>query len=266
MADAGDRSQDSAKAKADAIALAEAEAAEAEALAAAARARARAIKLRRDAEAQARRADDQAADKDDRPETTEVAEAPDTTAETAEAPEAADTPAVVPTESTRGRLRVRGFARVLSAAAIITICALLGVNGWMLWHHHDVLQKRQHAAAFVAAAKQGVINLISLDFKKAKEDVQRILDSATGEFKDDFARRADDFASVIKDSKAVTEGSVAASAVESIAKDSAVVLVQANERVTNLAGAKDEPRAFRFRVSVVRDGDQLKISKLEFVI
>jgi Mce-associated membrane protein len=276
MADAGERPQDSAKAKADALALAEqaeAEAAEAEALAAAARARARAIKLRREAEARARAEDEQAADQEETQETTEVAEAPDITAEDAKATEAADTPktpgpsaaaetpepAATSSESTRRRLRVQGFSRVLPVAAIVTICALLGVSGWMLWHHHDVLQKRQQTAAFVAAARQGVINLTSLDFKKAKEDVQRILDSSTGEFKDDFARRADDFASVVKDSKAVT-------AVESMGKDAAVVLVLANERVTNLAGAKDEPRAFRFRVSVVRDGDQLKISKLVFVI
>jgi Mce-associated membrane protein len=64
----------------------------------------------------------------------------------------------------------------------------------------------------------------------------------------------------------VTEGSVAATAVESMGKDSAVVLVLANERVTNLAGAKDQPRTFRFRVSVVRDGDDLKVSKVEFVL
>jgi Mce-associated membrane protein len=136
----------------------------------------------------------------------------------------------------------------------------------MLWHHHTVLAERQRSAAYVAAARQGVVNLTSLDFNKAKEDVQRVLDSATGEFRDDFQRRADDFASVVKDSKAVTQGSVTASAVESMNKDSAVVLVLANERVTNSAGAKDDPRAFRFRVSVVRDGDQLKISKVEFVL
>jgi Mce-associated membrane protein len=136
----------------------------------------------------------------------------------------------------------------------------------MLWHHHTVLAERQRSAAYVAAARQGVVNLTSLDFNKAKEDVQRVLDSATGEFRDDFQRRADDFASVVKDSKAVTQGSVTASAVESMSKDSAVVLVLANERVTNSAGAKDDPRAFRFRVSVVRAGDQLKISKVEFVL
>jgi len=272
VADAGERPADSAKAKADAIALAEqaeAEAAEAEALAAAARARARAIKLRREAQAEA----EAEADKDAEY-TTTVVEAADDTAEAPETPEPSEEPepSAGSTESTSRRLRVpglsglSGLSRVLAAAVILAICGLLGASGWMLWHHHTVLAERQRSAAYVAAARQGVVNLTSLDFNKAKEDVQRVLDSATGEFRDDFQRRADDFASVVKDSKAVTQGSVTASAVESMSKDSAVVLVLANERVTNAAGAKDDPRAFRFRVSVVRDGDQLKISKVEFVL
>jgi Mce-associated membrane protein len=285
VADAGERPADSAKAKADAIALAEqaeAEAAEAEALAAAARARARAIKLRREAQAEAQAEAEAEAD-NDAEDTTTVVEAADDTAQAPETPESSEEsersepseepePPAGSTESTRQRLRVpglsglSGLSRVLAAAAILAICGLLGASGWMLWHHHTVLAERQRSAAYVAAARQGVVNLTSLDFNKAKEDVQRVLDSATGEFRDDFQRRADDFASVVKDSKAVTEGSVTASAVESMSKDSAVVLVLANERVTNSAGAKDDPRAFRFRVSVVRDGDQLKISKVEFVL
>jgi Mce-associated membrane protein len=255
MADAGDRPQESAKAKADALALAEqaeAEAAEAEALAAAARARARAIKLRREAQT---RADQDAED-------TTAAEAADASTETPGPPETS-------TELSRRRLPVPGIpglSTLLTAAALVAICGLLAASGWMLWHHHNVQAERQRSAAYSAAARQGVINLTSLDFNNAKEDVQRVLDSATGAFRDDFQRRADDFASVVKDSKAVTEGSVTATAVESMEKDSAVVLVMANERVTNSAGAKDDPRAFRFRVSVVRDGDQLKISKVEFVL
>ena len=265
MADAGKGPQDSAKAKADAIALAEqaeAEAAEAEALAAAARARARAIKLRREAEAQAGDGGEDAT-----PETPGATE----TTKAAEPAEKAESPST-PSESTPRRLRVprvaglSGLGMPLAAATIVAICALLGASGWMLWHHHTVAAERQRSAAYVAAARQGVINLTSLDFNNAKEDVQRVLDSATGEFKDDFQRRADDFASVVKDSKAVTQGSVRAAAVESMSKDSAVVLVLANERITNSAGAKDDPRAFRFRVTVVRDGDQLKISKVEYVI
>jgi Mce-associated membrane protein len=270
MADTAKGPQDSAKAKTDALALAEqaeAEAAEAEALAAAARARALAIKLRREAQAMAdEEAESGSADAD---------EAEDSADETSEAPEATETvetaEASAPTETAepepgRRRLRAPNLAHGLTIAAAVAICALLGVSGWMAWHHHSVVQERQRAAAYVAAARQGVINLTSLDFNKAKEDVQRVLDSATGAFKDDFQRRAEDFESVVKDSKAVTEGSVAATAVESMNNDSAVVLVLANERVTNIAGAKDQPRTFRFRVSVVHDGDQLKLSKVEFVL
>jgi Mce-associated membrane protein len=267
MADPGKGPQDSAKAKTDALALAEqaeAEAAEAEALATAARARARAIKLRREAQAQAdEEAEAAAADADEAEESADA---------TPEAPEAVETAAVPePTdaaepEPARRRLRAPNLAAALTIAAVVAICALLGVSGWMAWHHHNVVQERQRAAAYIATARQGVINLTSLDFNKAKEGVQRVLDSATGEFRDDFQRRADDFESVVKDSKAVTEGSVAATAVESMNNDSAVVLVLANERITNIAGAKDQPRTFRFRVSVVHDGDQLKLSKVEFVL
>jgi Mce-associated membrane protein len=257
MADAGDGPQDSARARADAIALAEqaeAEAAEAEALAAAARARARAIQLRREAQAQSdAEADADTTDSDE-------AEATDEAAETAETPE--------PTEFQPAgrRLRAPKVSLTLSITAVVAIVGLLGASGWMAWQHHYVMKDRQRAAAYVATARQGVINLTSLDFNKAKEDVQRVLDIATGDFKDEFQKRAEDFAAVVKDSKAVTEGSVAATAVESMNNDSAVILVLSNERVTNIAGAKDQPRTFRFRVSVVHDGDDLKVSKVEFVL
>ena len=267
MADIGKGPQDSAKAKTDALALAEqadAEAAEAEALAAAARARALAIKLRREAQAMAdEEAEAATADAEKAEESAdETSETPETV-ETVEAPAPTDT---AEHEPARRRLRAPNLAAALTIAAVVAICALLGVSGWMAWHHHSVVQERQRAAAYIATARQGVINLTSLDFNKAKEGVQRVLDSATGEFRDDFQRRAADFESVVKDSKAVTEGSVAATAVESMNNDSAVVLVLCNERVTNIAGAKDQPRTFRFRVSVVHDGDQLKLSKVEFVL
>ena len=282
MSDTGNPPQDSAKARADALALAEeaeAEAAEAEALAAAARARARAIKLRREAQAQAdAEAEDSttvteaADDGAEAPEPTGAAddvEAPDEDEPTESAEETDDAePAAESTqpESTQRARRWLTVSSVLTAAAIVAICALLGTSGWMAWRHHEVVKQRQDAAAFVATAKQGIVNLTSLDFHKSKEDVQRILDSGTGEFKDQFQKTADDFAAVVKDTNAVAEGSVTAAAVESRSTDSAVVLVLSNERITNSAGAKDQPRTFRFRVSVVREGDQLKLSKVEFVL
>jgi Mce-associated membrane protein len=257
MADAGDEPRDAAKAKLDALALAEqaeAEAAEAEALAAAARARARAIQLRREAQAQSE------------PEAETEADTDATAAEPPETPDAGEPADPVESDRARRRLRAPTVSLALGIAAVVAIVGLLGASGWMAWQHHRVVKERQRAAVYIATARQGVVNLTSLDFNRAKEDVQRVLDIATGEFKDDFQKRADDFASVVKDSKAVTEGSVTQAAVESMNKDSAVVLVLANERVTNIAGAKDQPRTFRFRVSVVHDGNDLKVSKVEFVL
>ena len=63
----------------------------------------------------------------------------------------------------------------------------------------------------------------------------------------------------------ITDVTVNATAVESMSPDSAVVLVAATSRVTNAAGAKQEPRAWRLSVNLERDGGQVKMSKVEFV-
>jgi len=132
-------------------------------------------------------------------------------------------------------------------------------------HHRQALHHQQRAAEFAAAARQGVVALFSIDHNKAKEDVQRILDNSTGQFRDDFRHEAHDFTRVAQESKVVTEGTVQATAVESMTDDSAVVLVAATSNVTNAAGAKQDPRPWRLSVSVARDGDQIKISKVEFI-
>lgn len=74
-----------------------------------------------------------------------------------------------------------------------------------------------------------------------------------------------DFVKAAQDSKVVAEATVQSAAVESMTADSAVVLVAATSKVTNTAGAKQEPRSWRLSVNVVRDGGLIKLSKVEFV-
>jgi Mce-associated membrane protein len=222
------------KSKAEAMALvaeAEAEAAEAEALAAAARARARAARLRREALVLGDTVED------------------------------ADEPA-----GRRSRMASMPKASMFAKpAAIILILGFAGASGYMVWKHQDATRQQQRTAAFVAGAKQDVINLTSLNFDRAKEDVQRVIDSSTGEFRDQFQQRAADFIRVVQESKAVTEGTVNGAAVESMGEHSAKVLVCATSRVTNKPDAKDEPRTWRLKVTMADDGGQYKMSKVEFV-
>jgi Mce-associated membrane protein len=166
----------------------------------------------------------------------------------------------------RLRRRPRWSTVAAAVAILITIAALAG-SGYMIKEHHDAVRKRQRAAEFAAVARQGVVTLTSLDFNNAKQGVQRILDNSTGSFKDDFVKMADDFTKVVEQSKVVSQGTVQAAAVDlnTMTDNSAVVLVASTSEVTNAAGAKQDPRSYRLIVTVARDGDQLKISKVEFV-
>ncbi|MXP23297.1 hypothetical protein GIY30_18330 [Gordonia sp. HNM0687] len=162
----------------------------------------------------------------------------------------------------RRRMTKRGAA--LLAMGMVTVAALAATVA-IGWHHRQVEADRALAADFTAAAERGVTAITSLDFENAKRDVQRIVDQSTGEFRNDFTGRAEDFTSVIEQSKVTTNGEVTGSAVESLSDDSAVVLVSARSDVTNAAGAEEEPRTWRLRVTVTDDGGTKKISKVDFV-
>jgi Mce-associated membrane protein len=251
---------------------AEAEAAEAEAAAAAARARARALRLRREA-AEAKAAETKAAEIR-AAETAETVAAPgaeaDESVSAAEVDDAAADSAIeltdAPARARRGvRIPLPSWKSVAGALTVLVIAALLAACGYMYWSHRQVQAEQQRRAEFEAAARQGAVTLMSLDYTKAKEDVQRIIDNSTGQFKTDFQNTAEDFVKVAVESKAVTVTKVTATAVESMTDDTATVLVAATSSVTNAAGAKQEPRAWRLSVNLARDGGQLKLAKVEFV-
>jgi Mce-associated membrane protein len=221
------------------VEAAEAQAAEAEAVAEAAKARARAVRLRHafsESDALACGADSDAGTEDE----------PDT-----------DT-------VTRRKLRRPGARTVAIGAAVVVLLALLAGTGLLAWHHYRVERDQQRAAQFIAVARQGVVNMTTLDSSQAESDVARVLDSATGDFKRDFASRISDFTSMVKDSKMVTSGTVTAAAVESMNEDSAVVLVSAVSTVTEAGGAKQPPRNWRLSVTVAKDSGRLKLSKVVF--
>jgi Mce-associated membrane protein len=287
-----DRSADAA----DALALAEeadAEAAEAEAIAAAARARARAIRLRRQAQAAggdapagaqapATEVDAEATDAEtDATEATDVEnEASDVVAEPVEETEAdeagsdakdgkedvAEEPSKDEPVRERRRWRLGRILTFLAAGlALACTCALITLSVLMVLNQRHQAAEQQRTAEYAAAGRQSVVTLMSLDFNKAKEDVQRIIDNSTGQFRDDFKNQADDFVKVAQDSKVITEVTVNSVGVESMTSDKAVVLVSATSHVTNKSGAKQEPRSWRLSVDLQRDGGQIKMSKVEFV-
>lgn len=250
---------------------AEAEATEAEAMAAAARARVKAIRLRR-AAADAEAAPAVEAGPEPDAATGGVADA----AADAEGIEPAAVDAADDIEadvaepqslSTAPQRNARRVVLTVVAATLIVVISLglLSVGGWMMWQHHKIVGEQQQRAEYAAGASQGVVNLMSLDFNHAKQDVQRIIDSTTGDFKKDFEAQAGDFVKVAESSKAITVATVHATAVQSMTDNTANVLLAVSTRVSNAASKEQQPRSWRLSVDVVRDDGQIKLAKVEFV-
>lgn len=157
------------------------------------------------------------------------------------------------------------WTKLVLAAGVLMICVMLTVSGLMIRDHRRVVANRAGDAEFIAAASQGVVALLSIDYANARADVQRVIDLSTGTFKEDFVKNADDFIKTAEGSKSVTLGSISAAALESASGDTGVVSVAAKSEVTNSIGARRDSRSWRMNVTVTRDGGQLKTSNVEFV-
>ena len=136
-------------------------------------------------------------------------------------------------------------------------------------------EEASHAARQAAAdqdlellqgTRQAVINLITPSAADPAGSAQRILDGATGEWKTEFESTKTEFIDTIAQSKTESTGEILGAGIERANDDGTTsVMVSAVTKVTNAAGAKDEPRTWRLRVQVGNDGDLYKLAKIEVV-
>jgi Mce-associated membrane protein len=153
-------------------------------------------------------------------------------------------------------------AMLLGLAVVAALSVLVAWLGFRTYEsQHAQAQRNQ----FVQVARQGALNLTTIDWQHADADVQRILDGATGAFYDDFAQRSQPFVDVVKKAKSTTVGTIAESGLESEADGAAQVLVAVSVKASNAGTPEQNPRAWRMRVSVQKVGDQAKVSNVEFV-
>ena len=157
-------------------------------------------------------------------------------------------------------------ATLIAAAAAALLIAAVVVNAVLFFQHRSAVDEQKRLDAFVVAARQGVVNMTSIDHTRAKADVDRVLAQSTGDFKADFLKRSRDFVDVVQKSQVTTKGQVSEAGVEKVNPDgSVVVLVASTSKVTNAAGAKDEDRSWRLRVTMVDGKPGPKMAKVEFV-
>lgn len=149
--------------------------------------------------------------------------------------------------------------------AVLIVAALAASAGWLGYRTYELYQADQQRAMYVQVARQGAINLTTIDWQRADADVQRILDSATGTFLEDFQRRSQPFLQVVEQAQSKSVGTVTEAAFESSTGDQANVLVAVTVNTSTGAAPEQDPRAWRMRITVQRLGDGAKVANVEFV-
>lgn len=155
--------------------------------------------------------------------------------------------------------------RLAMIAGLVLVVALAGLTGWLGFRTYQSHQADEQRKLFLQVGRQGALNLTSIDWQQADADVQRILDSATGTFYDDFQKRAKPFVEVVKQAQSKSVGTIAEAGLESESGDGAQVLVAVTVTTSNAGAPEQQPRAWRMRISVQKVGDEAKVANVEFV-
>jgi Mce-associated membrane protein len=148
------------------------------------------------------------------------------------------------------------------AVLLCVVCAALA--GWLGFRAWQVHQLSAAHARWVQVARQGALNLTTIDYSRVDADVQRILDSSTGRFRDDFQNRSQPFVDVVKQAQSKSEGAITEAALESTSGESAQVLVSLAVK-TWAAGTQQDIKSWRMRIQVQNTNDGAKVSNVEFV-
>jgi Mce-associated membrane protein len=155
--------------------------------------------------------------------------------------------------------------RLATVLGVVAVVASTAVAGWLGFREYQARQGQQQSELLVQVGRQGALNLTTIDWQHADKDVRRILDSATGAFHDDFAKRSQPFVEVLKKAQSKSVGTITEAGLESQAGDEAQVLVAVSVITSNAGEPEAEPRHWRMRISVKKVGDDAKVSNVAFV-
>jgi Mce-associated membrane protein len=166
-----------------------------------------------------------------------------------------------PTRRELGRGHLAGGILVAVLCAALTAAGTFGHR----WYSDRALDGANQQA--LAAAKQTTVNFVSVSASSVDRDLQRIVDGATGEFKDQFTRGQSEVRAAIVENKVESRGSVLRAGLVSGDRRTAVVLVAVDATVKNVHAPDGRPSHYRIQVDVTRDAGSGKwlVSRLQFV-
>lgn len=144
--------------------------------------------------------------------------------------------------------RIRRLSLASSCVLLIAAVACSAPMGWQLWQRRQLdLAGREAQRTAVEYAQ----TLTSIDSKHVDENFTRVLNGATGEFKDMYTKSSVQLRQLLVDNKATAQGTVVDSAIQSKSANTVVVLLMVDQTVTNTA--LPDPRIDRSRMKITME-------------
>ncbi|MBS4102992.1 hypothetical protein [Tsukamurella paurometabola] len=173
------------------------------------------------------------------------------------------TPEDVKESPTVNRRQVAVFASV-AALLIGTVAAGAGA-GWFLVQHRDANQARDRDKSVMDTAGRVAADLVTLRAGSADDDIKKIQESSTGEFRQQIGDSTSSFAAVLRQGEVDSTGKASQLAIEESGDDQSVVLAAVTSTLKNSESPEAQQRVYRMRVTLDRSGSNWLVSKVEFV-
>jgi Mce-associated membrane protein len=124
---------------------------------------------------------------------------------------------------------------------------------------------RQYKAVTKSASGE-TLAFLTINYNDVDTMIDKVLAGATGSFKSQYSSARTQLKSSATTAKAVSTGKILSAGISELDSKSAVVFVAANSSVTNSSTkGKAQPRYYRLKLTMVRQGGKWLTSNLEFV-
>ncbi|WP_064444721.1 hypothetical protein [Rhodococcus sp. YH3-3] len=159
--------------------------------------------------------------------------------------------------SSRGAVVLVALALIVAVLATVSVVLLRSDQG-----RRDEQARGQDV---LVTAHQVAVDLVTLRYGSARDDLDQILASTTGDFRQQFADVSGSFEKVLGDGQVQSTGQVELAGISKIDDGQATVLAAVTSTVKNTEAPDGERRTYRMRLTLDNiDGDWL-VSNVEFV-
>lgn len=157
----------------------------------------------------------------------------------------------------------RTATRVLALLCVVLLAACVALGIVLKSHLSDRSALSDARDSALAAARQEIVNLDSLDHRSIDAGLKRVIDGATGTFKDQFTRAQADLKSLVSQRQSVSSGTVLSAGVVRADTNSATVLVAVDRTVKDSTSAAGAVAHDRWRIDLEKHDGRWLVSDLQ---